>query len=207
MRKIGEGAFGAVYEAYLPGAMGFEKRIAIKRLRSHLVKGDQRFVRAMVNEAHIGALLHHSDIVDTIEFDQVDGVYYLAMEFVDGAIVDLMREVRKGLAYAHGLRDREGVPLNLIHRDLKPSNIIVLVEHSADDGLRDGDQVSLLSRHWMYLSAQPNGSLVADREAPGSWETFTLVNLDGGFVQPGDRIGLVSAHTATWFSLATGWRC
>jgi len=145
VRKLGDGTYGAVYEAFQPGAMGFSKRVAIKRLRSHLVAGDRRFLQSMVNEARIGALIHHANIVNILEFDQVEGHYYLAMEYVDGAtleevirlcqrsrvllprfaVVDLMTQVCRGLHHAHEMRDHDGRRLNLIHRDIKPSNLIV----------------------------------------------------------------------------------
>ena len=145
VRKLGEGAFGAVYEAVLPGPMGFTKRLAVKKLRSYLVAEDPKFVQSMVNEARIGGLLHHDNIVDVVEFDQVGENYYIAMEYVDGltltevvqicrhkqtllprfAILKLANDVCRGLHYAHEFRGADGEPLNLVHRDLKPSNIIV----------------------------------------------------------------------------------
>ena len=145
VRKLGEGAFGAVYEAVLPGPMGFAKRLAIKKLRSYLVAEDPTFVQSMVNEARIGGLLHHDNIVDVVEFDQVGENYYIAMEYVDGLtlteVVQICRQkqtllprfatlkfavdVCRGLHYAHEFRGADGEPLNLVHRDLKPSNIIV----------------------------------------------------------------------------------
>jgi len=145
LRQVGEGAFGVVYEAKLPGPMGFTKRLAIKRIHSHLVKDDPRFVQSMVNEARIGGLLHHPNIVDILEFGQVDGDWYLAMEFVDGislsrvlalcrergvrmpdfAVVDMALQVCRGLQYAHDLRDEGGQRLHLVHRDIKPSNVML----------------------------------------------------------------------------------
>jgi serine/threonine protein kinase len=99
----------------------------------------------MINEARIGGLLHHDNIVDVLEFDRADDQYYLAMEYVDGlTLADILRICRRrrvqlphfavvaialgvcrGLHHAHRLRDHEGLPLRLVHRDLKPSNIIV----------------------------------------------------------------------------------
>jgi len=148
VRKLGEGAFGAVYEAYLPGPMGFTKRVAIKMLRSYIVAEDPTFVQSMVNEARIGGLLHHGNIVDVVEFDQVGEHYYLAMEYVDGltlaeivricrhndtllprfATLKLAGDICRGLHYAHTLSGPDGRPLNLIHRDLKPTNVIVNAE-------------------------------------------------------------------------------
>jgi len=145
VRKLGEGAFGAVYEALLPGPMGFTKRVAIKKLRSYLVAEDPTFVQSMVNEARIGGLLHHDNIVDVMEFDQVDDDYYIAMEYVDGlTLADIIRicrhnetllprfaalklatDICRGLHYAHTLEGPDGQSLDLIHRDLKPTNVIV----------------------------------------------------------------------------------
>ena len=145
VRRVGEGSFGVVFEALLPGPMGFAKRVAIKKIRSKLVDGDPKFVHAMVNEARIGGLLHHANVVDILEFDRVGEHCYMAMEYVDGAtlseivdtcrrrgvllprfaVVDLGIQICKGLHFAHQLTDHDGRPLHLVHRDLKPSNVIV----------------------------------------------------------------------------------
>ena len=145
VRELGSGGFGVVYEARLPGPMGFAKRVAIKRLRTHVTDLDSAQLRALINEARIGGLLHHPNIVDVVEFGQHDGAFYMAMEFVDGptftdlvelrsrgivelppfATLDLAIQVCRGLQYAHEFSDEQGSPLNLIHRDLKPSNFIV----------------------------------------------------------------------------------
>ena len=144
-REIGSGAFGEVYEAVSPGLMGFEKRFAIKTIRRRLLEEDPSYMRALVNEARIGGLLHHANIVDVVDFGEQDGEFYLVMEFVQGAtlaevlevcrinsvllprsaVLELGIQICRGLGYAHHFEDEQGRSLNLIHRDLKPSNIIV----------------------------------------------------------------------------------
>ena len=151
VRKVGEGAFGSVHEALLPGPMGFTKRVALKKLRPDLLRDEPRLVRSLINEARIGGMLHHPHIVDILEFEQVDGQYYLAMEFVDGptlrelidssrylgeplprfAVVAWATQICRGLAHAHALCSDDGEPLGLVHRDLKPANVIVDAAGSA----------------------------------------------------------------------------
>lgn len=151
LRQLGEGAFGSVYEAILPGPMGFAKRVAVKTLRSGVFGAKDKIAEALVNEARIGGLLHHGNIVDILELGQVGGRYYMAMEFVDGptltevihacrmgttllprfAVLAIGIDLCRGLHHAHGLRSLEGEPLRLVHRDVKPSNIILDAEGRA----------------------------------------------------------------------------
>ncbi len=146
VNKVGEGAYGKVYEAILPGPMGFTKRVAIKKLHDRLLAGGgEKFVRGLVNEARVGGLLHHVNVVDILEFGQEGPHYYIAMEYVHGvtlsemlaqcaqreallprfAVLDFGLQMCRGLEHAHTLRDEAGQTLGLVHRDLKPSNILI----------------------------------------------------------------------------------
>ena len=143
-RLLGEGGMAKVYLAVLSGPMGFEKEVALKKIDARLTQ-DDRFVKALINEARLGGQLRHRNIVEVYEFNQVGEDYYLAMEFVNGPTLDtLVRNCRnagkqippaicleigvqicRGLEYAHTLRTKENQPMNLVHRDLKPGNVIV----------------------------------------------------------------------------------
>ncbi len=99
-----------------------------------------------VNEARLSALLDHANIVQTSDFGEVDGCYFLTMEYLRGRdlatilrvlagrneVLDpaiaafLALQVARGLAYAHGLGSPTGAPLNIVHRDVTPSNIMLL---------------------------------------------------------------------------------
>ncbi|MFT4628844.1 MAG: serine/threonine protein kinase [Myxococcota bacterium] len=81
---LGHGAFGEVFRARLEGPMGFVKDVAIKRLHPHLVRGNDSVVQALIDEARLGGLLRHPNVVESHSFEQDEGTWFLTMEFVDG---------------------------------------------------------------------------------------------------------------------------
>jgi len=144
-RRIGAGAFGAVYLGSLHGAMGFRKPVAIKLIDGG--RSDLQPVKlgAIINEGMLGERLHHPNIVAILEFSEEAGQTFLVMEYIDGislhtvlslcagrgttlpvdAVCDLGIQVCAGLHHAHTLSDREGAPLELVHCDLKPANLLL----------------------------------------------------------------------------------
>ncbi len=143
-RVLGEGGMARVYLSEKSGPMGFSTHVALKIVKRKAGKRSE-FVSLLTREAVIGGFLRHPNIVATLDFDQVEGHYYIAMEYVEGRTMeDLIRAARRreepfpallaldivvqmcrGLSYAHSLCDRDGKPLNIIHRDVKPGNIMV----------------------------------------------------------------------------------
>lgn len=133
-----------VYEARRPGAHGFAKRVALKRILPQLSR-DQRLVKMFCAEARIHAALTHPNLVSVLDFGEAAGELYLVMEYVDGVALSevlralvarkravelgpalhVAREVAAGLAYAHQLRDEEGSALGVVHRDVAPNNILL----------------------------------------------------------------------------------
>ena len=143
--RIGVGGMAEVFRAVMPGPEGFKRTFVVKRILTQLCQS-QTFVEMFVREARIGALLNHPNIAQVFDFGSVDGEYFLAMEYIRGAdILAMMRRLREmkqrlpipiavfvahqvasGLAYAHGLRNADDEPMNLIHRDVTPSNVMCL---------------------------------------------------------------------------------
>jgi predicted Ser/Thr protein kinase len=124
---LGKGGMGAVYKAK---QRGLDRLVAVKILPPE-VGSDPAFAERFTREARALAHLNHPNIVTVYEFGQVDGLYYLIMEYVDG--VNLRQAIQSGLApkdalaivpqvcdalqFAHD----EGV----VHRDIKPENILI----------------------------------------------------------------------------------
>jgi serine/threonine protein kinase len=127
--KLGEGGFGAVY---LANNTRLKKRVALKVLHPQ-VASDEMLAAYFEREALALARLEHTHIVRVFDYDQIDGVSFIVMEYIDGTtldrllrdqraftldeIVSIFRQLLSALGYAH----ENGV----IHRDIKPSNIML----------------------------------------------------------------------------------
>src|SRR5271170_1457909 len=152
-REIGRGAMGVVYEGYDPA---IKRVVALKTIRSdQLAGGDPAAVIARFRrEAQAAGRLNHPNIVAIYDFGEDNGVWYIAMEYVQGRelkecfetnerfrmpdIVRIMSQILNALDYSH----RQGV----IHRDIKPANIFLLSDGSvkvADFGIAHIDSSSL----------------------------------------------------------------
>src|SRR3954470_14887011 len=105
-------------------------RVPLKVLHSRFAQ-DREFVERFRREAESAAGLHHPNVVAVFDRGEMDGTYYIAMQYLEGRslkqLIDagltpeqsvyLIRQVLDGARFAH----RHGV----VHRDLKPHNVIV----------------------------------------------------------------------------------
>jgi serine/threonine protein kinase/tetratricopeptide (TPR) repeat protein len=128
LRYIGEGSFAWVFEARHT-TLGREA--AVKVLKPGLAMGEapRRFLR----EGRAVAGLKHPHLIEIYDGGDVEGLYYLALEFVKGptlrkliadeAPFPVARAARIGAGILSGLgaAHKKGI----IHRDLKPANVLV----------------------------------------------------------------------------------
>ncbi len=142
LRPLGAGGMAEVHLARRFGAAGFEKLVALKLLRPEQ-RGRPELERLLIGEARLGARFAHPGLVGVHELGFADGVYYVCMDYVDGA--DLAALIRRSppqrpiprplalliaeqlattLAYVHALTDAAGRPLGLVHRDVSPANVL-----------------------------------------------------------------------------------
>src|SRR5207249_4555850 len=83
LNRLAGGGMGEVYLARQRGAAGFEKLLVIKTLLPHLCE-DEEFIHMFQDEARISAQLIHPNLCQSYEFDQIEGAWYIAMEYLRG---------------------------------------------------------------------------------------------------------------------------
>jgi serine/threonine-protein kinase len=78
LRLLATGGMGEVWLAQHGASL-----VVIKRVLPHLA-AQTHFLDLFVNEARVSARLNHPNLARTLEFGEVNGEYFLALEFVDG---------------------------------------------------------------------------------------------------------------------------
>jgi serine/threonine-protein kinase len=129
--ELGRGAMGVVYKALDP-TIG--RTVALKTMRLDVHGLDaQEMVRRFQNEARAAGVLNHPNIVTIYDAGERDGIFYIAMEFIEGTtlhelltekrvlatdeVLQYTRQISRGLDYAHSN--------GIVHRDIKPANIMI----------------------------------------------------------------------------------
>ena len=135
--RLGSGAMGVVYRA---GDERLHRTVALKLLGgTGTGTGSTPQDRSrLLDEARAASHLNHPHICTVYEVGEVDGLAFIAMEFVDGRplselvpshglpVEPVLRygtQIAGALAHAH----ERGV----VHRDLKTANVVVSDEHGA----------------------------------------------------------------------------
>src|SRR5437762_3955198 len=147
--RLAAGGMAEVWRAKIKGAQGFEKRIVIKTMHTALQRRPE-LVQMFISEASVGAQLGHPNIVQVFDFGQLEGRYFIAMEYVPGVtlriahkrtiargerlpvqtVLHVMMDVCDALEHLHTAADARGA-LGLLHRDVSPDNVIISTSGSA----------------------------------------------------------------------------
>lgn len=144
LNRVALGGMAEVFRAKFSGPGGFQKVVAIKRILPEYTR-DHNFLQMFVDEARIAGSLRHPHIVQIQELGEIEGVFFISMEYIDG--IDLARVIKirralqqpipvelvieigicicRALDYAHNECDPDGRPLQMIHRDVTPHNILI----------------------------------------------------------------------------------
>jgi serine/threonine-protein kinase len=127
---LGSGGMGVVYRAY-DREVG--ETVAIKALRPELGAIDATVLERFKQELRLARRITHRNVVRTYDLGEVDGIYYITMEYVHGTTVAaLIRDagtlavpatltIGKQLCRALEVAHEAGI----VHRDIKPQNLLV----------------------------------------------------------------------------------
>jgi beta-lactam-binding protein with PASTA domain/predicted Ser/Thr protein kinase len=129
VRKLGGGGMADVY---LCEDLTLGRHVAIKVLLQRYLN-DPTFVERFRREAKAAAGLNHQNLVSIYDWGEVEGTYYIVMEYVEGeTLKDLIR--RRGRLSGN---ESVGIALQLlaavefahrsgiVHRDIKPQNVMI----------------------------------------------------------------------------------
>ncbi len=125
---LGAGGMG---EVYLAKDSRLDRTVALKVL-SPDISSDKRRMQRFRQEAKIASSLNQPNILTIFEFGEIEGLTFLATEFIDGEtlrncindkrlklgeILDIAIQVLAALDAAHEAR--------IVHRDIKPENVMI----------------------------------------------------------------------------------
>ena len=127
---LGVGGMGVVYRAF---DRELQEPVAIKTLRAEALAGGSVALERFKQEIRLARRIAHRNVVRTYDLGEVNGTYYLTMEYVEGTSlkqlissrgklpIPVTLTVGKQLCRALEVAHAEGV----IHRDIKPQNMVV----------------------------------------------------------------------------------
>ena len=144
--KLATGGMAEIFLARLDGAAGFAKLVCIKRMLPSLAK-DPQLVQMFLAEAKIAAQISHHNVCQVFELGELEGRYYIAMEYLEGVplscfrredlyppppdprlVVGLGVQACEGLHNAHNLKRPDGTMLEVVHRDVSGNNLFTTVD-------------------------------------------------------------------------------
>ncbi|HXG67063.1 MAG TPA: protein kinase [Blastocatellia bacterium] len=190
---IGKGGMG---EVYLAQDSRLGRKVALKLLPASFTRDEER-VRRFRQEARAASALNHPNILTIFEIGQVDGLHFIATEFIEGQTLrqrianegmrlgeacDVAIQVVSALAAAH----RAGI----IHRDLKPENVMV----------RTDGYVKVVDFGLAKLAKRQVEATRAESKIPATVETGSGVVLGTpSYMSPEQARGLaVDTRTDIW---------
>ncbi len=127
IERLGGGGMG---EVYLAQDARLDRLVALKILPAYFVSDNSRLHRFQ-REARAASALNHPNILTIHEVGELDGVHFIATEFIDGQtiremlasedlsltdVLEIVAQVGSALSAAHAA--------GIVHRDIKPENIM-----------------------------------------------------------------------------------
>ena len=202
LKELGRGGTSTCYLAVKPP---LERETLLKVLYPHLATDREVFSR-FEQEARIMSRLRHPNVLQILDFGNLDDTYFIAAEFIEGELLDkvvaekkitpeeatsIIMGILQALSYVH--------QRNIIHRDVKPSNILITEEgipKLTDFGLAWTKSVQGITQEGTFLGTpsymsleQLKGDKVDNRTDIYSLGLVWLELITGEKAYPGENYG------------------
>jgi len=124
---------GGMGEVWLATQTAMDRKVALKIL-SPALTGDENFVSRFMEEVKMSAKLEHPNIITAFDAGNENGIYYLAMSYIDGMELEVKLKVDKIVNEHEALKIIRSIAealkyawdkFKILHRDIKPSNIMI----------------------------------------------------------------------------------
>ncbi len=200
---LGEGGMARVFRAEMTGELGFRKPAAVKVVLPARGEKAAELKLQLIQEAKVGALLNHPNVVQTFDCGELEGFPYIAMELVEGVglgelvdelgplppaiAIEIAIQMLRGLHHAHTAK-HDGRLLQIIHRDVKPSNILIR-----------GDGLVKVVDFGIAKASVADAQLTASGMTKGTPAYMSPEQLGAEVLDP--RSDLFTAGSVLWFML------
>ncbi len=144
LQRVAVGGMAEILLAIEDTAHQGKRFVTIKRIRDEYAS-DPDYIDFFLTEGRVSMQCSHPNLTSSFDLDTVDGVQYLAMEYIRGhTLLDLIRaayeadtlispgtalrivsEVATALDHLHGMVDEDGKAMCVVHRDVTPQNIMI----------------------------------------------------------------------------------
>ena len=144
LQRVAFGGMAEILLAIEDTAHAGKRFVTIKRIRKEYAH-DPDYIDFFVSEGRVSMQCSHPNLTSSFDLDTVDGVQYLAMEYIRGhTLLNLIRtaykekrhispaaalrvaaEVAAALHHLHGMVGPDGKPMCVVHRDVTPQNIMI----------------------------------------------------------------------------------
>ena len=128
LSPLGKGGMG---EVFLAKDTKLDRQVALKLLPAQFTN-HKDLLRRFILEAKAASSLNHPNIITIHEIGELEGVHFIATEFIDG--LTLKQEMRRGRLKLANVLDvaiqtasalQAAHAAGLVHRDIKPENVML----------------------------------------------------------------------------------
>jgi serine/threonine-protein kinase len=179
---LGEGGMGMVFKAIQPK---LDRVVALKVIRPQVLAARPEILSRFHREARAIAQLNHPNVVILFDADEVNGIHFIAMEYVEGPTLEKMvrtqgpMSIRQACEYMRqaALGLHHAYEVGLVHRDIKPSNILVAQKTAPSETRSSSMRMARPVLVTMRDRDRQNFAATSSTRLPQGWGTVKILDM------------------------------